>query len=163
MEQRSCEFSRKKLFESVQIYTTCLILRITKMDKPLLYLDYRLVILLTGVVCAFEVDQPFAIYMHVRKTLDDSVRIAKSCERKMSIIDSVLTIRGKQPKLNFISVAKVDNLEKRVNSCGFKQNELENMIQSMTTRSKETMDELKQSVSKMMSTVADLASKNERG
>lgn len=60
------------------------------MDKPLLWLDYLLVLLLTGVLSASEVNQPFAIYMDVRKNIDDSVQIGKSCEKKISIMDGVL-------------------------------------------------------------------------
>ncbi|XP_011206745.3 uncharacterized protein LOC105228565 [Bactrocera dorsalis] len=133
------------------------------MGKQCLWLDYRLVLLLTGVVCAFEVDQPFAIHVDVRRTLDDSMRIGKSCERKMSAMDSFLENFGKQAKLNFVSIEKVENLEKRLNSCVLKQNALENTLQSLTTRSKETMNELKENALKLRSTAADLASKIERG
>ncbi|XP_018791104.1 PREDICTED: uncharacterized protein LOC108970272 isoform X2 [Bactrocera latifrons] len=132
------------------------------MGKQRSWLDYRLVLLLTGVACAFEVDQPFAIHLDVRRTLDDSMRIGKSCERKMSAMDSFLEI-GKQAELNLVSVEKVENLEKRLNSCVLKHNALENTMQSMTTTSKETIDELKENVLKLRSSAADLASKIESG
>ncbi|XP_039970585.1 uncharacterized protein LOC120782404 [Bactrocera tryoni] len=133
------------------------------MGKQRLWLDYRLVLLLTGVACTFEVDQQFAIHLDVRRTLDDSMRIGKSCERKMSAMDSFLETSGKQAELNFVSVEKVENLEKRLNSCVLKHNALENTMQSLTTRSKETMNELKENALKLRSTAADLASKIERG
>ncbi|XP_018791103.1 PREDICTED: uncharacterized protein LOC108970272 isoform X1 [Bactrocera latifrons] len=133
------------------------------MGKQRSWLDYRLVLLLTGVACAFEVDQPFAIHLDVRRTLDDSMRIGKSCERKMSAMDSFLEISGKQAELNLVSVEKVENLEKRLNSCVLKHNALENTMQSMTTTSKETIDELKENVLKLRSSAADLASKIESG
>ncbi|XP_054082172.1 uncharacterized protein LOC105213650 isoform X2 [Zeugodacus cucurbitae] len=128
------------------------------MEKSLFWLDCTLFLLLTGVACASDVDQPFSIYMDVRKTLDDSVQIAKSCERKLSIMDSVLEM-GRGPEMSLNSFENLENLTERINSYGLKQNALENTIQSLTSQSKETMNELRANISKVLSTVADLASK----
>uniref|UniRef100_A0A0A1X1H9 Serine protease persephone n=1 Tax=Zeugodacus cucurbitae TaxID=28588 RepID=A0A0A1X1H9_ZEUCU len=134
-----------------------------KMTKISSLLSSLLVLLLINELCAEDTEGPFIIYMDVRNDIENLIQWGNTCEEKLTTIEKTVveTIESSESSNGkYLEILKkVEYLENLVSAYERKQHAMENVIQSIISRSKQVEEELKNTISMLSSTVRELASK----